>query len=164
MEGHQRVLSVTIQTTGPRRQPSTEADKDGVFVQQVVERFGFTLVSPDISHTGLDDHGVSAWMDEFFVECDGRDASRIKYISFHDYGGSVRKLLSRADGLMKRYGKPTWLTEFTISKWVRVHGDVCDNCHITRSMQDAYMKEALPSLDRSSAVHRYVWYSAREGS
>ena len=149
----------------PNRVTPAEAAKDWVYVQQVAEQHGLTLVSPALSHTGLDDQGVSPWMDQFLAHCDdtpGCDKSKIKYIAFHDYGGSVSKLLSRANGLMKRYGKPTWVTEIAINKWARKHGAVCDDCHITRSMQDSYMKEALPALDRSPAVHRYAWYASRD--
>jgi len=41
----------------------------------------------------------------------------------------------QAEGLMKRYGKPTWITEFAINKWARVQHGGCDNCNITRPMQ-----------------------------
>ena len=47
-----------------------------------------------------------------------------------------------------------------INKWARVQGGRCDNCSITRAMQDAYMKQVLGSRP-SDAVFRYAWYSAR---
>ena len=87
---------------------------------------------------------------------------KIQYIAFHDYGGNVDHILSRAQGLMARYGKPTWITEFAINKWARIQHGVCNNCNITRDMEDAYMKEVLPALDKSPAVHRYAWYTARD--
>merc|ERR1712046_185444 len=90
--------------------------------------------------------------DAFFGNCSivpGCNASKIEYIAFHDYGGHVSKLLSRAEGLMKRYGKPTWITELAINKWARISKGVCDSCNITRAMQDAYMKDVLPALENS---------------
>lgn len=85
-----------------------------------------------------------------------------RYIAFHDYQGDVSKILSRAQGLKERYGKPCWITEFAINKWARMPGGQCDNCNITRSMQDAYMKQVLGPLDSSDAVFRYAWYTARD--
>lgn len=141
------------------------AAKDWVYVQKIAEELGLSLVSPAMSTTGLDDQGVSPWLDQFFGNCTlmaGCNASKIDFIAFHDYGGNVSKILSRANGLMKRYGKPTWITEFAINKWARLHDDKCDDCNITRAMQDAYMREVLPALDNSPAVHRYAWYTARD--
>ena len=109
--------------------------------------------------------GVSPWFDQFFGNCSvitGCDVDKIQYIAFHDYGGNVDHILSRAQGLMARYGKPTWITEFAINKWARIQHGVCNNCNITRDMEDAYMKEVLPALDKSPAVHRYAWYTARD--
>lgn len=47
------------------------------------------------------------------------------------------------------------LQEFAINKWA------CE-CVVTRAMQDAYMIEVLPALDRHPAVERYAWYTARD--
>merc|ERR1719273_2515009 len=63
---------------------------------------------------------------------------------------------------MTRYGKPTWITEFAINKWARTHHGVCNNCNITRDMEDTYMKAVLPALDNSDAVYRYAWYTERD--
>ena len=122
---------------------------------------------PAVSTTGLDDHGVSPWLDQFFGNCSlvGCNRSKIAFIAFHDYQGDVSKILSRAEGLLRRYGKPTWITEFAINKWARitkVPGGGCNECNITRAMQDDYMRQVLPALEKSEAVHRYAWYSARD--
>ena len=122
---------------------------------------------PAVSTDGLDDHGVSPWLDQFFGNCSlvGCNRSKIAFIAFHDYQGDVSKILSRAEGLLRRYGKPTWITEFAINKWARVTkgpGGGCNECNITRAMQDDYMRQVLPALEKSEAVHRYAWYSARD--
>ena len=122
---------------------------------------------PAVSTDGLDDHGVSPWLDQFFGNCSlvGCNRSKIAFIAFHDYQGDVSKILSRAEGLLRRYGKPTWITEFAIQKWARVTkgpGGGCNECNITRAMQDDYMRQVLPALEKSEAVHRYAWYSARD--
>ena len=149
----------------PHRAAPADAAKDWVAVQKAAEMTGLTLVSPAVSTTGLDDHGVSPWFDQFFGNCSlvpGCNASQIKYIAFHDYTGDVSRILGRAEGLMQRYGKQVWITEFAINKWARMQGGVCDDCNITRPMQDKYMAEVLPALDKSDAVFRYVWYTARD--
>eukprot|EP00040_Diaphanoeca_grandis_P006807 m.38679 g.38679 ORF g.38679 m.38679 type:complete len:398 (-) comp17987_c0_seq1:241-1434(-) len=149
----------------PHMVSPADAAKDWVLVQNLAEELGLGLVSPAVSTTGLNDDGVSPWFDQFFGNCSivpGCNSSRIDFIAFHDYNGDVFKLQSRANGLMKRYGKPTWLTEFAINKWARIGPNGCDNCNITRAMQDEYMKAALPLLDKCDAVARYAWYSARD--
>ena len=121
---------------------------------------------PAVSTDGLDDHGVSPWLDQFFGNCSlvGCNRSKIAFIAFHDYQGDVSKILSRAEGLLRRYGKPTWITEFAVQKWARERdwGRDCNECNITRAMQDDYMRRVLPALEKSEAVHRYAWYSARD--
>lgn len=134
------------------------AAADWVNVQKAAESLGLGLVSPAVSTTGLNDDGESPWFDEFLGNCSitpGCNTTRIDFMAFHDYQGNVSKLLSRAEGLMRRYGKQVWITEFAINKWA------CD-CNVTRDMQDAYMKLALPALDKSPAVFRYAWYTARD--
>jgi hypothetical protein len=149
----------------PHRAAPADAAKDWVLVQNAASELGLGLVSPAISTTGIDNNGVSPWFDEFFGNCSvipGCNQSQIDFIAFHDYQGDPLKIISKAEGLMKRYGKPTWITEFAINKWARVQHGGCDNCNITRPMQDAYMREVLKVLDASPAVARYAWYSARD--
>ena len=125
----------------PHMVDPTDAAKDWVSVQRAATELGLGLVSPAVSTTGADNDGVSSWLDQFFGNCSitpGCNSSQIEYIAFHDYQGDPDKILSKAAGLMKRYGKPTWITEFAINKWARSQGGVCDDCNITRPMQDTY--------------------------
>ena len=46
-----------------------DAAKDWVKVQNVAEELGYKLVSPAVSTTGADVHGVSPWLDQFFGNC-----------------------------------------------------------------------------------------------
>lgn len=43
-----------------------------------------------------------------------------RYMAFHDYNGNVSRIIQRAEGLMARYKKPVWITEFAINKWARI--------------------------------------------
>ena len=57
------------------------AAKDWVNVQAAATLMGLKLVSPAVSTTGLDDHGVSPWFDQFFGNCSitpGCNASKIE--------------------------------------------------------------------------------------
>ena len=83
-------------------------------------------------------------------------------MAFHDYTGNVTRLIKRAEGLYARYKKRVWVTEFAINKWARTVNGKCNNCNITREMTDAYMQEALSALDKSDAVFRYAWYTAKD--
>ena len=93
-------------------------------------------------------------MDEFYSNCSiipGCNISQIDYIAFHDYQGDVSKLLSRAEGMMRRYGKPTWITEFAINKWARLQHGTCDDCNITRPMveiQPVYNRPKMMAFTR----------------
>lgn len=136
------------------------AAKDWVNVQKAAEQLGLALVSPAVSTTGLEDDGSSDWFDEFFGNCTeavtpGCDTSKISYMAFHDYNGNVSRIIGRAKGLQKRYGKPVWITEFAINKWAY-------KGNVNRSLTDAYMKDVLPALEASDAVFRYAWYTARD--
>lgn len=121
------------------------------------------LVSPSVASTqesggkdSWDENGHSTWMDDFFGNCthvvEDCDPSLIKFIGMHDYHGSVEGLRRRVDGAHQRYGRKVWLTEIAWTLWGSPPG---------REMQDAYMKELLPFLDKSESVFRYAWYTAR---
>ena len=60
-----------------------------------------------MSTTGLDDDGVSPWLDAFFGNCSiisGCDSTKLEGIAFHDYIGNASNLLRRIEGLSARYG------------------------------------------------------------
>ena len=144
-----------------------------------------------LSTTGLNDAGVSPWLDEFFGNCSqlsGCDPTKLEGIAFHDYNGNVARLLQRASGLSSRYGpvigQPAgariWITvsgtasQQTLSPFSEPCTKACClaqefavnhwacGCTVTRAMQDAYLAEALPALDNHPAIERYAWYTARD--
>ena len=143
-----------------------DAARDWPNVTALAKLAGLSLVSPAVSTTGLDDTGRSQWLDEFYGNCStvvpDCNVSSIEYVAFHDYNGDAKRLVGRAEGMAKRYGKPVWITEFGINKWARIVNGKCENCNITRAMEDQYMQEVLPLLDASPAVHRYAWFTARD--
>lgn len=113
------------------------------------------LVSPALSGSGMGDNGTSQWLDEFLGNCSAAVAGcrpeLIKYVAFHDYHGTAERILSKADGVLRRYGRRSWVTEFAVG-----HGK-------PRARQDKLVAEALPALEAAASVHRYAWYSSRNG-
>ena len=79
----------------------------------------------------------------------------------------MERVIGRAEGLQRRYGRQVWITEFAINTWgCRKQGCVGTSwhCHCdapTRAQQDAYLRRVLPALEACDAIHRYAWYSAR---
>lgn len=142
----------------PHAMNPRDAAMDWSHVQDLARSNNLTLVSPAISTTGLNDDGVSKWLDEFFANCstiDTCDPSLIEHIAFHDYGGDPDVIVKRANGLYRRYKRTVWITEFAINKWSAGYPP-------TREQQDAYMRKVLSMLDESEAIYRYAWYTARD--
>jgi Glycosyl hydrolase catalytic core len=48
------------------------------------------------------------------------------------------------------YGKPIWLTEFALANW---------KTPATSEQQRAYIKEAVPMLEKLPFVERYAWFA-----
>lgn len=101
---------------------------------------------------------ISQWLDEFLGNCSqvvtDCDPDLIKVIAFHDYIGNATRLVRRINGMRERYGRPLWLTEFSIGRW---------NPSPTREEHDLYVEEALPILDSHPSIQRYVWFNSRTG-
>jgi len=95
-------------------------------------------------------------MDNFFGNCThvvkDCDPLLIKYIGMHDYHGSVEGLRRKVDGAAKLYGRKVWISEIAITNWGNP---------TPRNVQDSYLKDLLPYLDKSENVFRYSWYAVR---
>jgi len=86
------------------------------------------------------------WLDQFFAACHG---CRVDAIAMHSYTCEWKYLKSHID-LYRKYAKPIWLTEFA-----------CQDDTNRRSVQGqmAYMKEAIPELEKDADIYRYAWFS-----
>lgn len=91
------------------------AAKDWVHVQAAAKLMDLKLVSPAVSTTGLDDHGVSPWFDQFFGNCSivpGCDASQIECVwhqqtrSPQSYHGGAALSYLRVLGGLQVHGLP----------------------------------------------------------
>lgn len=130
---------------------SRQAAEAWVSVQKIAAKFNppLELVSPAMTHWSEDG---TPWLDDFFSNCTeipACDPSLIKYVAFHDYGGDADDILRKAKGSAKKYGRPIWLTEFSVG--YAEH----------RPKQDAFLRKVLPLLEASDDVFRYAWYSTR---
>jgi len=122
-----------------------------VSVQKIAAKFTppLELVSPAMTHWSEDG---TPWLDEFFGNCTqiaACDPSLIKYVAMHDYGGDTDDIIKKAAGSAKKYGRPIWLTEFSVGSGKH------------RTTQDAFMRKIIPALEASGDVFRYAWYSTR---
>jgi len=134
------------------------AAEDWPLVQQVALSFDppLTLVSPAPASEDFDEDGRSEWLDDFLGNCTyvvaDCDPSLIEYVAFHDYKGDVDLLERRINGMAAHYGRPLWLTEYSIGRWMPSP---------LRPEQDAYMKESLTLLENHPDIYRYVWFNSR---
>jgi len=122
-----------------------------VSLQTIAAKFNppLELVSPAMTHWSEDG---TPWLDQFFGNCSeikDCDPSSVKYVAFHDYGGDADTLIKKANGAAKKYGRPIWLTEFSVGS--QEH----------RDKQDAFIKDVIPKLEAADSVFRYAWYSTR---
>jgi len=112
-----------------------------------------TLVAPAMTHWNSTT-GRSLWLDQFMSNCstvvEQCEPALIKFVAFHDYGGSADGIISRSDSAAAIYGgRPVWLTEFAVG-----YGK-------DRSTNDMFMSQILPQLDASESIFRYAWFSTR---
>ena len=72
----------------------------------------------------------------------------IKFVAFHDYGGSADGIISRSNDALI-YSRSVWLTEFAVG-----YGK-------NRSTNNMFMSQVLPQLDAIESIFRYAWFSTR---
>ena len=62
-----------------------------------------TLVGPGMTHWTED--GGSPWLDQFFGNLTDDHIRGIKFLAQHDYSGSAKGVLAKANALYKKYNK-----------------------------------------------------------
>jgi len=104
-----------------------------------------TLVSPAMNFAHID---PIKWLKEFFHACRGCQVDAIAFHSYTCYGKWLRDHID----LYKQFSKPLWLTEFACS-------DPAAPERLSVEGQKAYMREAIPLLERDPDIHMYSWFS-----
>ncbi len=132
-------------------------DQANLSVQKALEGWpylmqtGLTLGSPAGVHPDGD------WMKAFMAGA-AQKQYRVDFIAIHWYGGADPQgfldMLARVHAL---YGRPLWVTEFAPADWNTSPGHPN---RWTAAQVAAFMRVALPEMNRRDYVQRYAWYSA----
>jgi hypothetical protein len=120
---------------------------------------GQRLGSPAVSANGATAGG---WLDRFMTGASQR-GYRVDFVAVHWYGanftdpiGEARELCRYVTAVYERYGKPVWLTEFALA-------DFSDGVEQARYPSDAeqaaFVRAALPLLQRLPHLERYAWFA-----
>jgi hypothetical protein len=126
-----------------------QAAADWPQLEQIADARGLALVSPAVNYCGgnCNETDPFKWLDAFFAACTG---CRVDYVAFHWYA-CTKSALATMLGRFEAYGRPVWLTEFAC----------LDQADTSESVQQAYMKEAVPLLEADPRVFRYAWFIGR---
>jgi len=118
-----------------------------------LEATGMRLGSPAASpYQALE----GKWLDQFMqgVKTKGY---RVDFICAHHYSplytdprAAAEELKDYLTRIHAMYEKPIWLTEFALSNWKTA---------ATITQQEAYVKEAVPMLEKLPFVERYAWFA-----
>ncbi len=106
-------------------------------------------------------HADSPWMQSFMAEATKRKY-RIDFVTVHWYGGpSSSQLMLHLDKIAKLYRRPLWITEFCPADW---NANKTGKNQYSEKEVLAFLKDALPRLERTSFLHRYAWFSSAPGN
>jgi len=86
------------------------------------------------------------WHDDFFAIC---PTCKVDYIAFHNYEPTVGAL-TYLTGLLKKYNKPIWVTEFAY--W---------DPAATSAAKIAYLQAAVSAFENDPDIFRYSWFAGR---
>jgi hypothetical protein len=87
------------------------------------------------------------WFDDFFANCTN---CQVDYITTHIYSCNLTEFTAYLDGIIKKYNKPVWLTEFA-----------CPAAGQPIDVELAFMKGALTYLESNPMIERYSWFGTR---
>jgi len=118
-------------------------------VEALAARHGIdTIVSPAVNFNAAF-QGVD-WLRRFLQLCAG---CKIDAIAFHSYTCHGQFLKDHID-TYRAFGKKLWLTEFACAE-----GGALNAPRLSMQGQMAYMREAIPMLERDPDVEMYSWFS-----
>jgi hypothetical protein len=120
---------------------------------------------PTLQATGLrlgspataSDPSTSGWMDTFMKGAAAK-GYRVDFMTLHSYpgthnntdpAGAVKSLMTEIDNTHKKFNKPIWLTEISLT-WANDE---------TPAQELAFMKLLLPQLEACPYLERYCWYT-----
>jgi len=116
-------------------------------VQQLAAAAGIhTLVSPAVGFSTSYD--PVQWLRDFMAACRGCKVDAVAFHSYTCYGKWLKEHLDK----FRVFGKPIWITEMACS-------DPQSPERLSMDGQMAYMREAVPLLERDPDVQMYAWFS-----
>ncbi|GAA4706122.1 sigma-70 family RNA polymerase sigma factor [Phytohabitans rumicis] len=116
---------------------------------------GSTLGSPGVAWGAADPGG---WLDRFMTGARTR-GHRVDFITLHWYGAdfttanATGQLRQYIEAVHERYGKPIWLTEFALIRFVDGR-----QVFATEKQQAAFLTAAATMLAALPYVERYAWF------
>lgn len=118
-------------------------------VQSIASAHGLKIVSPALNYCGggCNETNPFDWFDKFFAACAD---CQVDYLAVHWYA-CTKDALTSYIGMMKKYDRPIWLTEFAC----------LDSDDTSVGKQQAYMTDVLAYLEQEPAVMRYAWFTGR---
>jgi hypothetical protein len=116
---------------------------------------GMRLGSPAVAFDG---DKAGGWLDRFMSGAAARGL-RVDFVTLHWYGGdfssaAAGQLQRYIDAVHARYGKPVWLTEYSLIDFSGPTPRYPDAAQLA-----AFAHDSSAMLDRSSAVERYAWFA-----
>jgi hypothetical protein len=119
-------------------------------LEQIATARGLRLVSPAVNYCGgnCNETDPFTWLDAFFASCTG---CQVDYVAFHWYACTHAALQTMLTRFETRYHRPLWITEFSC----------LDASDTSLSVQQQYMREAIPLLESDPQVFRYAWFIGR---
>ncbi len=121
----------------------------------ILMELGVPLVSPGCVHPDRE------WMRQFMEQVEQKNL-RVDFVAVHSYGGpSAEALVKRLEQVHSEFGRRLWMTEFAVGDWEAK--TAADNRHSPQRVA-AFMREALPALDKLKCLDRYAWFAAEPSS
>jgi hypothetical protein len=129
--------------------PAAQAASLWPRIMQIAKDLNLKIGSPAPNYCAgaCNDTDPIHYLDTFFAACTG---CQVDFIAAHWYACDG-PALTHYLGLLKKYGKPIWLTEFSCM-------DAGDH---SVAGEEAYMKTALQILENDPMIFRYSWFTGR---
>jgi hypothetical protein len=118
-------------------------------IMQIAKDLNLKIGSPAPNYCAgaCNDTDPIHYLDAFFAACTG---CQVDFIAAHWYACDG-PALTHYLGLLKKYNKPIWLTEFSCM-------DAGDH---SVAGEETYMKTALQILENDPMIFRYSWFTGR---
>jgi len=123
-------------------------------VQAFAQSQGLAIVSPAVNYCGGNCNQTDpyTWLADFFAACQG---CQVDYVAVHWYACTPGALTGYLQKFETQFKRPLWLTEFSC-----LDGSLA----ATVANEQAYMKEAIATLEADPMVFRYAWFTGRDTS